>query len=349
MLSRFSNLLRCDLAIDLGTASTRVALPGEGVVLQEPSVVAVARISNRILSGGSAVGQLARQMWGRTPESVNVVRPLSAGVITDFQLCEAMLRYFLHKARPTRFGLRPRLLVAAPACITPVEKRAIYSSAHRAGAGQVMLVAKSQAAALGAGLPIGEPVASMLIDIGAGITEVAILSLGDVVAGRAIRVGGDQMDQAVVEFVRRSHNLRIGISTAERLRMELADLSRDDQQKEQEVSGIDVGSGLPKRMIVRSGEIREAISQPLECIVDAVRATIDQCSPDLVADVIDRGMVLCGGGAMLKGLELWIQRETGIPARLVDEPFTAVARGTVVCLEHLEKWRGLVESSDGSI
>jgi rod shape-determining protein MreB and related proteins len=374
MLSHLSALLRCDLAIDLGTAATRMALPGEGIVLDEPSVVAVARSSNRILSGGCAVGHLARQMSGRTPDSVSVVRPLSAGVITDFQLCEAMLRYFLRKVRPMRFGLRPRLLMAAPSGLTPVEKRALLTSAHRAGAGQVLLISVAQAAALGVGLPVAEPVASMVIDIGAGATEVAVISLGDVVARHAVRVGGDQMDQAVVEYLRRECGLRIGLSTAEQLRIELGcnppseksdstiphsplpiphsgsdhqTTSHPDTCPLSDVRGIDVTSGLPRRIEIGVREMTQALADPLERIVDCIRATLDQCSPDLVADLVDRGVVLCGGGSLLRGLDRWLFARTGLPARVAPEAQTAVVQGTLTCLEHLDTWHSLVERTDG--
>ncbi len=346
MLPRFAALLRCDLAIDLGTASTRVALPGEGVVLEEPSVVAVARTSNRILSSGCAVGHLARQMWGRTPDSVSVVRPLSAGVITDFELCEAMLRYFLNKVRPRRFGLRPRLLIAAPGCLTQVEKRAIYTSAHRAGAGQVMLLRVAQAAALGVKLPIAEPIAGMVIDIGAGATEVAILSLGDVVAEKSIRTGGDQMDEAILDWLRRHRGLRIGLSTAEQLRITLGSAWQIEEEKTDEVRGLDIATGLPRRLEITSAEVREALAEPLERLLNAIRSVLDLCSPDLVADLIDRGMVLCGGGAQLRGLDYWIAERTGIPAHVAADPQSAVVSGTLVCLEHLDAWRNFVESSD---
>ncbi len=252
MLSRFSALLRCDLAIDLGTASTRVAVPGEGIVLEEPSVVAVARSHNRILSSGCAVGHLARQMWGRTPDSVAVVRPLCAGVVTDFQLCEAMLRHFLNKVRPRRFGLRPRLLIAAPSGLTPVEKRALYTSAHRAGAGQVMLVPAAQAAALGVKLPFAEPIAGMVIDIGAGATEIAVLSLGDVVSKKSIRTGGDQMDEAIVDWLRRQRDLRVGIATAEQLRIALGSACPMPEEMTDEVRGLDVPTGMPRRLQITS-------------------------------------------------------------------------------------------------
>jgi rod shape-determining protein MreB len=346
MLSRVSSFWRCDLAIDLGTAVTRVGLVGEGVVLQEPSVVAVAQGENRILSGRCAVGHLARQMWGRTPATVNVVRPLSAGVITDFQLCQAMLRYFLNKVRGARFAMRPRILLAAPGCLTSVEKRAIFTTAHRAGAGQVWLLGVAQAAALGVQLPIAEPVASMVVDIGAGSTEVAVLSLGDVVASRSIRSGGDQMDQAIIDWLRRKHGLRIGLATAEQLRIQLGSFREADGQERDEVRGVDITSGLPRRLEIATADIRSALAEPLARIVAAIADTLDDCSPDLVSDLVDRGMVLCGGGALLKGLSHWFSDRTGIAARVAPEALTAVVQGTLACLEHFDSWRSLVESSD---
>ncbi len=394
MLSRLTALLRCDLAIDLGTAVTRIAVPGEGIVLDEPSVVAVARGNNRVLSGGCAVGHLARQMSGRTPDSVSVVRPMAAGVVTDFQLCEAMLRYFLRKVRPSRFGLRPRLLIAAPSGLTPVERRALFTSAHRAGAGQVLLLDVGHAAALGVGLPVAEPLASMVIDIGAGATEVAVISLGDIVARQGVRVGGDQMDQAIVEYLRRERNLRIGLSTAEQLRIELGlGRGRDDEVGNGECGmgtsrttsaamessdqsgtrkseaaievipenptselrfptseaarGIDVSTGLPSRIELTACEIAEALAPPLSQILSAIRAALDGCSPDLVSDLVDRGVVLCGGGAQLRGLDRWIHSHTGLPARVASDPQSAVVNGTLACLEHLDAWHNLVERSDG--
>lgn len=348
MLPRLSTLLHADLAVDLGTAATRVALPGEGVVLEEPSVVAVSRSANRLLSGGCAVGHLARQMLGRTPDSVSVVRPLAGGVITNFQLCEAMLRYFLRKARPLRFGLRPRLLMAVPACLTPVEKHAVFTSAHRAGAGQVLLVGVAQAAALGLRMPVAEPVANMLIDIGAGATEVAVLSLGGVVSQQSCHTGGDQMDEAIVEHLRRIHGLRVGLAAAEQLRIELGSAWPVHDGRVAEVRGLDVANGMPRRMEINGAQVREALVAPLERIVETLRATLDACSPDLVSDLVDRGVLLCGGGALLAGLDKWITHRTGLPARVAPEPQTAVVEGTLICLEHLDTWRNFVESSDAS-
>ena len=259
MLERFFGLLGSDLAIDLGTANTLIGVAGEGVILDEPSVVAVEEGTTRVVAGGRAVGHLAKQMLGRTPGSISVVRPLSAGVITDFELCEAMLRYFFEKAQRGAWSRGPRVLVAVPGSITPVEKRAVYNSAHRAGARQVFLVSEAIAAAVGAGLPITEPVASMICDIGGGTTEVAVLSLGDVVASTSVRVGGDRMDQAIQDYLRRRHNLRIGMATAEQLRIDIGSAAPLDKELSTEVRGVDATTGLPRRFDLSSVELREAL------------------------------------------------------------------------------------------
>jgi rod shape-determining protein MreB len=288
-------------------------------------------------------------MCGRTPDSISVVRPLSAGVITDFHLCEAMLRYFLAKARPLRWGLRPRLLVAAAGCLTPVEKRAIFTSAHRAGAGQVLLLRVAHAAALGVGLPIAEPVANMVIDIGAGATEAAVLSLGDVVASQSTRTGGDAMDLAIIDWLRRAHGLRIGLSTAEQLRIQIGSAWPSGDEQSEEVRGLDVTTGMPRRLEINSAGVQSALAEPLAKILETARATLDQCSPDLVSDLVDRGIVLCGGGALLRGLDRWLSHRIGIPARVAPDATTAVVQGTLTCLEHLDQWRELVESSDEAL
>jgi rod shape-determining protein MreB and related proteins len=344
MRSLLRGLFAPDLAIDLGTANTLIGVAGEGLVINEPSIVAVEQATGRILAGGCAVGHLARQMLGRTPDSVSVVRPLRDGVITDFELCEAMLRYLMRKASPRRLGPRPRVLLGVPGCITPVEKRAVFNSAYRAGAGQVLLVGEAKAAAVGVGLPVLEPVASLVCDIGGGTTEVAVLSMGEVVAAESIRVGGDAMDRAVADYLRRHYSLRIGVSMAESLRIEIGSAYPLERELTEEVRGLDVISGLPRKASVTSEEIREALAPPLEQIVDAMKAVLDRAGPDLAADLVDNGVVLTGGGALTRGLDRFVSEQTGLPARIADDPLTAVARGTQICLEHLEQWRGLVES-----
>lgn len=347
MLRRILSRLGDDLALDLGTANTLIAVSGEGVVLNEPSVVAVDESTRRILSGGCAVGHLARQMLGRTPQSISVVRPLSEGVITDLDLCQAMLRYFLAKARRQGWRLKPRVLVSVPGRITPVEKRAVFNSALRAGARQVLLVPEAKAAALGAGLPIHEPVASMVCDVGGGTTEVAVLSLGDVVAMQSVRVGGDAMDQAIVDYLRRHYSLRVGAPEAERLRIAVGSADPLEEELVDEVRGVDAVSGLPRKAVVTSEEVREALARPLDEIVQAIRRAVDDCPTELASDLADEGLVLCGGGALLRSLDRFLTGQTGIPARLADEPLETVARGTLACLAQLGRLRGTLESSDG--
>ena len=349
MLKKLFGYLSSDLAVDLGTANTLVGVAGEGLVLDEPSVVAVHQQTNRILSGGCAVGRLAKQMLGRTPDSINVVRPLSDGVITDFELCEAMLRYFLAKAQRSGLRFKPRVLVAVPGCITPVEKRAVFNSAHRAGARQVFLLEEAKAAAIGAGLPVAEPVANMVCDIGGGTTEVAVLSLADVVAGKSIRTGGDSMDRSIVDYLRRHFSLRIGPAAAERLRIEIGSAFPLDEELVQEVRGLDTASGLPRGATVTSEEVREALGDPLEEIVEAVKETLDGLSPDLGADLMDQGVVACGGGALLRGLDRYIAEQTGLPVRVAAEPLTTVAKGALICMEHLDQWRLALDSSDDDV
>ncbi len=349
MLDRFLGLLGSDLAIDLGTANTLISVVGEGLVLNEPSVVAVEEGTGRVLAGGCAVGHLARQMLGRTPQSISVVRPLSSGVIADFELCEAMLRYFIRKAQRQGWRVRPRVLVAVPGCITPVEKRAVYNSALRAGARQVFLISEAKAAALGVGLPIAEPVANMICDIGGGTTEIAVLSLGEIVASQSVRIGGDAFDLALMDYLKRNYSLRVGQSAAERLRIDIGSAYPLADELADEVRGVDTASGLPRKAVITSEEVREALAQPLAQLLDAFRATLDQCPPDLAADLVDHGIVLAGGGALLRGIDHFVTEHTGLPARVHAEALEAVARGTLICLEHFDQWRGSLESSDADV
>lgn len=346
MLNRLLGLLGPDLAIDLGTANTLIGVVGEGLVLNEPSVVAVAEGTHRILAGGCAVGHLARQMLGRTPQSMSVVRPLSSGVIADFELCEAMLRYFIRKAQRQGWRGRPRVLIAVPLCITPVEKRAVYNSALRAGARQVFIVPEAQAAALGVGLPIAEPVASMICDIGGGTTEIAVLSLGEIVASQSVRIGGDTFDHALVDYLKRNYSLRVGPSAAERLRIDIGSAYPLADELSDEIRGIDTASGLPRKAVITSEEVRDALGPPLARLLEALRATLDGCPPELAADLVDHGIVLAGGGSLLRGIDRFITEHTGLPARVHPEALEAVARGTLICLEHFHQWRGSLESSD---
>ena len=349
MFNRLRKWICPDLAIDLGTANTLVSIQGEGVVLDEPSVVALQKGTRRVLGKGAAVGKLAKQMLGRTPDSITAVRPLQDGVITDFELCEAMLRYFIQKARRRGMGLRPRVVIAVPGGITPVEKRAVFNSAERAGAGRVYLIDESKAAGIGAGLPISEPMASMVCDIGGGTTEVAIFSLADIVVSRSIRVAGDELDDAIVEYMKQHFSLRIGLQTAEQIKINLGSAYQLEQELTSEVRGLDTISGVPRKAIVTSEEIREALREPLEAILNCVKNVIGQCKPELVADTVDNGLVLTGGGALLRGLDLLMNEQLGIPVRVAEDPLLTVARGTSICLDHLSQWRDSLDSGDGDL
>ncbi len=349
MFPSFWGYFAVDLAIDLGTANTLISVPGEGVVLNEPSVVAVAEGTNRILSGGCAVGHLARQMLGRTPHSITVVRPLAEGVIADFELCEAMLRYFLRKVERSRWGVKPRALLSVPGSITPVEKRALYNSAQRAGLREVFLMQEAMSAAVGVGLPVMEPVASMVCDIGGGTTEVAVVSLADVVASQSLRVAGDAMDQAIVDYLRRNYSLKIGLSTAEQLKIDIGSAAPLDEELVDEVRGVDSISGMPRRATVTSEEIRQALAEPLAAIVEGIQGTLDHTSPELASDLVDHGLVLAGGGALLRGLDRFLAERTGLPARVSPDALIAVAQGNSICLEHLDQWRSKVETSNDDV
>ena len=349
MLQRLLQNFRCDLAVDLGTANTLVAIPGEGLVLDEPSVVAVDQASGKVLSGGAAVGHMARQMQGRTPQRISVVRPLAGGVVTDFVLCEAMLRYFLRKAQPPGWRLKPQVLLGVPGSITPVEKRAVFNSVQRAGASAVWVMPEAKAAAIGAGLPIAEPLASMICNVGGGTTEVAVMSLGDMVAAESVRTGGDRMDRAIVDYLRRRYSLRVGLPAAERLRIDIGSAFPLEEELVAEVSGADAVSGLPRRATIGSEEVRHALEDPLEEIVDAMRSALDQCSPDLAADLAQHGMVLCGGGGLLRRLDRFLAERSGVPVRLDPQPLATVAKGLLICLEHREQWKTALESSDEEV
>ncbi len=335
--------LRTDMVVDLGTAVTRLGLGGQGVVLEEPTLAAVDQATGRILADGCAVGHLAQQMQGRTADSIEIVEPLRAGVVADYEVCEAMLRHFFAKARGGGWRGKPRVLVTIPGDITPVERRAVLNSTYRAGARQVTLLSKLKAAALGAGLPIAEPVASMVCSIGAGSTEVGVLSLANLVSARSIRVAGREMDQAVVDYLRRHFSLRVSRQSAERLRIEIGSARPLPQEQVCQVRGTDHVSGLPREALVASEQIREALEEPLDKIVDAIRVTLDRLEPELGADLMDQGVVLCGGGALLRGLDRLIAQRTGLPVRLAEEPGTTVTRGALVCMEHFERWRALCE------
>ena len=335
-----------DMGIDLGTATTLVCVQGHGIVLNEPSVVAVKKGTNRVLLDGQAVGHEAKAMLGKTPGSIQAIRPMKDGVIADFEVTEAMLRYFISKVHKRTWGYRPRVVIAIPSGITTVEKRAVRNSAERAGARKVYLIEEPRAAGIGVGLPVEEPTASMVLDIGGGTTEVAVLSLGDIVTSISIRVAGDEMDEAITNHMKRTYNLLIGEQTAERIKIEIGSAYQLETELTMEVRGRDLIAGLPRRAVVNSEEIREALREPIDAIMQAVVQTLEQTQPELAADLVNNGMVLCGGGALLRGLDKVIAEETGLPTRIAEDPISSVALGTALFLERLDFWKRYLEGDD---
>ncbi len=337
LLSIFSN----DIGIDLGTANTLVYVREHGIVLSEPSVVAVLAETNKVL----AVGTEAKRMLGRTPGSIRAIRPMKDGVIADFEITEEMLRYFIQKVRKRSKVFRPRVLIAVPSGITEVETRAVKESALHAGAREVHLVEEPMAAAIGVGIPVQEPSGNMIVDIGGGTTEVAVISLAGVVQCRSIREGGDAMDMAIIQFMKRSHSLLIGERTAEQIKIEIGSAYPLDEERTMQVKGRDLMGGLPKTVTITSEEIREALTEPVTRIVEAVRMTLDPCPPELAGDLIDHGIVLAGGGALLRGLDRLISEETGLDATVADDPLTAVANGAGKVLQEMDALSRAVRSS----
>ena len=344
MLDRLLGWFSVDMGIDLGTCNTLVAVRGEGILLNEPSVVAVRKGTNRVLNNGNAVGWQAKEMLGKTPGSISAIRPLKDGVISDFEVTEAMLSYFIRKATGRARVISPRVVIAVPSGITAVEKRAVLDSAERAGARRVYLVEEPMAAGIGAGLPIAEPTASMVVDIGGGTTEVAIMSLADIASCESVRVAGDDFDEAIIHHMKKTYNLTIGEQTAERIKMEIGSAAKVGEDTTLEVRGRDNLTGLPRKTEVTSEEIREALQEPIRAIVDAVRRTLEKAEPELAADLVDNGISLVGGGALLRGLDVVINRETGLDVRVAEDPLTCVARGTSIYLENLEDWKATMES-----
>ena len=332
-----------DLGVDLGTIRTRVCIPGEGILLDEPTIVAVDQRSNQVLNHGQAVGNLAKIMQGRTPDSIQTNQPVRFGVVADHHAGEAMLRAFLRKAHPRSWGLLPRVLIAVPGGITPVERQAILNTVARAGARQVSLIRKSLAAALGVGLPIAEPVASMICDLGGGTTEIAIVCLAEVAVGESLRVAGDEFDLAIKHYLRRKHRLRVGQQMAERIKIEIGTAMAPEHELTLEVGGRDLMTGLPRKMPLTSGEVCEALHDPVRLIVDGIQRVLESCPAEFAADLMENGIVLAGGAAQLRGLDRRIAEATGIPVRLAEDPTTCVIRGLAICLEHLDIWQGLIQ------
>ena len=323
-----------DLAIDLGTANTVVYAKGRGIVVSEPSVVAVVRDARGIRKV-HAVGQSAKEMLGRTPGNIVAIRPMKDGVIADFEITEAMLRYFIARVHDRKRMIRPRIVIAVPSGITSVEKRAVRESAISAGAREVYLIEEPMAAAIGAGLPITEPSGNMIIDIGGGTTEVAVISLSGVVYSNSARVGGDKMDEAIINYVKRKYNLLIGERTAERIKITIGTASPTDENESMEVKGRDLVAGVPKILEIKSEEVREALSETVNQVVEAAKIALERTPPELAADIVDKGIVLVGGGALLRNLDVLLREATGLPVMLAEDPLTAVAIGTGSTLDDL--------------
>lgn len=330
-----SGLFSNDMAIDLGTATTLIYVKGKGIVTCEPSVVAVqsdSKGSKKIL----AIGKEAKEMLGRTPNNITAIRPLRDGVIADFEATEAMLRYFINKANSRRTLVKPRIVICVPFGITEVEKRAVRESAESAGAREVFLIEEPMAAAIGAGLPITEPTGSMVVDIGGGTTEVAVISLAGIVYSQSVRVGGDKMDEAIIQYLKRKYNFLIGEQTAEKIKCTIGNAYPLDEVLTMEVKGRDLISGVPKAFEINSDEIRDALSEPLNTIVEAVLVALERTPPELSADIVDRGIVLTGGGALLKNIDVLLREETGLPVMIADDPISAVVLGSGKVLENTE-------------
>ena len=332
----FSN----DIAIDLGTASTLVYVRGKGIVLNEPSVVAVDKGSNRV----RAVGEEAKRMLGRTPSNIVAIRPMRDGVIADFEITESMIRHFVRKVHNSRRMSRPRMIIGIPSGITEVERRAVRESAEQAGAREVYLITEPMAAAIGARLPIQEPAGNMVVDVGGGTTEVAVISLGGIVVFKSVRIAGDELDNAIIQHVKREYSVFIGERTAESIKMKMGSAFPLEQEETMEVKGKDLVAGLPKTMTITSEEIRNALEEPVSEIISAIRQTLERTPPELAADIVDRGMVLTGGGAMLRGLDQLISEETKLPVIIAETPIDCVVLGAGKALEELDTLKEVLAS-----
>ena len=341
LISRFLSLFSSDMAIDLGTAHTLVYVQGKGIVLNEPSVVAIERHSNKIL----AVGVEAKRMVGRTPGNISAIRPMKEGVIADFEMAERMLRYFITKVHNRTAFVRPRIIIGVPSRITQVEQRAVKESAELAGAREVYLIEEPVAAAIGAGLPITEPSGNMVVDVGGGTTDIAVISLGGIVYSESVKVAGDQMDSAIINHVKREHNLLIGEHMAERVKLGIGSAYPLEEKAQMMVKGRDLVSGIPRTIALEDGEVREALQECLTAIVSAIKLALEHTPPELAGDIVDRGIVLTGGGALLRGLDARLREETGLPIVNVDDPLTSVVLGVGKTLEELTLLRSVSSMS----
>ena len=341
MFSRIATYFSNDIAIDLGTANTLVYLKGNGIVLNEPSVVAVDQKTKKVY----AVGSEAKSMLGKTPDHIVAVRPLKDGVIADFEITEVMLREFIRKSQKKRFFIRPRIVISVPSGITEVERRAVTDSAQNAGAREVYLVAEPIAAAIGVGLPVDKPSGNMVIDIGGGTTEIAVIALNGIVTNISIRVGGDEMDEVIVQHIKKAYNLLIWDQTAEHVKMVIGSAIKLNQENEMEIKGRDLVSGIPKTLQISSTEIREALADPLSQIVAALKTALEQTPPELAADIVDRGIVMTGGGSLLNGIDLLLKEETNLPINIVEDPLTCVVLGSGKILGNLYSYERIIMKS----
>lgn len=324
-----------DMGIDLGTANTLVYIKGKGIVAREPSVVAIDKTTNNVL----AVGYEAKKMVGRTPANIITIRPLRDGVIADFDITRSMLKHFIRKATRRRTLFQPRVVVCIPSGITEVEKKAVEEATIHAGSREVFLIEEPMAAAIGTGLPIQDPTGSMIVDIGGGTTEVAIISLGGVVASKSIRVGGDELDESIITYIKKKYNILIGETTAEEIKIKIGTVDENAEEKKMEITGRDFVSGLPKTHIISSGEVYEAMKYPIFNIIEAIKSTLEKTPPELASDVMEYGIMLTGGGALLSSLNKFIEAETGIPVQIADEPLNCVAVGTGQALENIDMFK----------
>ena len=344
-LDKIFGMFSIDMGIDLGTANTVVCIKDKGVILSEPSVVAVKKGTNEVLLNGNAVGVMAKEMIGKTPGAISAIRPLKNGVIADFDVTREMLSYFIRKVHGNRkFAANPRVIIAIPSGGTEVEKRAVINSAERAGARKVYLIEQPMASGIGAGLPIRDAEGSMICDIGGGTTEVALLSLAGIVQGQSVRVGGDAFDEAIVNFMKNAHSLLIGHNMAEKIKIGIGSAAPLEQELEMTVKGLDQVTGLPKKVIVTSEEIREALRDPVIAIVEAIKMTLEQSPPELAADLVDRGIMLAGGSCQLRNLDVLVEEKTLLPVRRAEDPLTCVARGTGVVLEQLDLLKAILDT-----
>jgi rod shape-determining protein MreB len=346
IIKRCFGVFSKDMGMDLGTCNTLVYVRGEGIVLSEPSVVAVRKGTNKVLLDGKAVGATAKEMIGKTPGNIVAIRPMRNGVIADFDITEALIAYFIQKVHNRKFGIMPRIVIAVPSGITGVEKRAVINSAERAGARQVFVVEEPMAAGIGAGLPMLDPIGNMIVDIGGGTTEVAVLSLGGIVAARSVRVAGDEFDEAIMQHLRRAYNLQIGEQTAERIKIDVGSLYPLEQELTLEVSGRDVMAMMPRKVTITSEEIREAMKEPFDAIIHAIKETLEETPPELAADLTERGITMAGGGSLIRGIDRAIRKEIDVPVRIAEDPLTCVARGTGLVIENLDKFKDALESDE---